>query len=302
MNRRTNIWIYVLAIYVVIQLVWWGIHLVQLTQELSTNQEGVDRRVLMIIGEGCVFFIILLLGLIKIRSSMRKDREVNEFQKNFLLAVTHELKTPLASTQLNVQTLQKRTLNEDQQRMLLKNIANDTSRLSVLINNILSVTHIENNTAFKLSVSECNISTIAESVINRLEQIFPNVDFDLRIEKNVLFNADKDSIDSILTNLTHNAAKYAGEGNKVQVEIKKSGSDLMIQVDDSGIGIPDNKRQEVFKRFVRLENEETRSVSGSGIGLYLTKHLVDLHQGTIRVESSNLGGAKFIVNIKNQTL
>ena len=274
--------------------------MVQLTQEISGNQEGVDRRVLMIIGEGCVFFVILLLGLFKIRSSMKKDREVSEFQKNFLLAITHELKTPLASTQLNVQTLQKRDLSGDQQNMLLKNIANDTSRLSVLINNILSVTHIENNEAFKLNVSDCNVDAICSSILDRLKKIFPDKNLESDVQDGIIFKADRDSLDSIITNLVHNACKYSGEGNRIKLTVEYSLDTLSIIVEDSGNGIPEDKRQEVFKRFVRLENEETRSVSGSGIGLYLTKHLVELHQGIINVKSSDLGGAKFVVRLKNQ--
>ena len=292
MNKKANIWIYVLAIYVVFQLVWWGVHLIQLTQEISGVNGEVSRRVAMIIGEGCVFFIILLLGLLKIRSSLKKERLINEQQKNFLLAITHELKTPLASTQLNVQTIQKRNLSDEQRNMLLDNIQSDTSRLSVLISNILQVTQLDQSN-FVLVKSKFDVVELIQKVQERHQSVFPEADISFQGGNSLIVSADYDSLDSVLSNLVHNACKYGGTNVQVRINLDDSDERFSILVEDDGKGIPKDKMAEIFKRFVRLENEETRSVQGSGIGLYLTKHLVDLHGGTISVDQSELGGAKF---------
>ena len=95
MNKRTAIIFYILSIYVIIQFIWWGYHLIELTQELVKKDELISKRVTMIMGEGTVFLVILFLGIWQIRSSIHKELKLSERQNNFLLSVTHELKTHL---------------------------------------------------------------------------------------------------------------------------------------------------------------------------------------------------------------
>jgi signal transduction histidine kinase len=297
MRNKANIWIYILAIYVVIQLFWWGVHLIQLTHEISGQADAVNRRVMMIIGEGCVFFVILLLGLLKIRSSLQKERRINEQQKNFLLSITHELKTPLASTKLNVQTIQKRTLSEDQRNMLLDNIQSDTSRLAVLINNILQVTQLDQRN-YQLSISKFNLIEVVDKLIQRHQLVFSNAIITSVLPKELFIEADIDAMDTIIGNLIHNACKYGNESPQVFVSVTSNSECITISVEDNGAGIPIEKREDVFKRFVRLGNEETRSVPGTGIGLYLVKHFTELQDGSVTIKESSMGGAKFEIELK----
>lgn len=297
MRNKANIWIYILAIYVVIQLFWWGVHLIQLTQEISGQADAVNRRVMMIIGEGCVFFIILLLGLLKIRSSLQKERKTNEQQKNFLLSITHELKTPLASTKLNVQTIQKRSLSDEQRNMLLDNIQSDTSRLSVLINNILQVTQLDQK-KYQITPTTFNLTELVKKVIDRHQLVFSQVEISVDIPEELFIEADFDTMDTVLSNLLHNACKYGGEPPRISVKGRNEKSSVVITVEDNGAGIPQNKREDVFKRFYRLGNEETRSVQGTGIGLYLVKHFLELQGGTVAILDGALGGAKFEIELK----
>lgn len=107
MKKQTTVIFYFLSAYILLQFIWWGFHLIQLSQNTANADEQVNRRVLMILGEGSVFILILLLGLYKIRRSIKKEFELSGRQSNFLLSITHELKTPIASSKLLLQTLLK---------------------------------------------------------------------------------------------------------------------------------------------------------------------------------------------------
>ena len=114
MNRRTALIFYVLSAYVVIQFLWWGYHIIELTNELAKESTEISSRVRMILGEGSVFLLLLLIGIWQIRRSIRKELNLSARQNNFLLSVTHELKTPLAANKLYIQTIQKRDLSKEQ--------------------------------------------------------------------------------------------------------------------------------------------------------------------------------------------
>ena len=110
MKKQTNILFYILSIYVILQFLWWGFHLIQLSRESAENESMIFRKTLMIVGEGSVFLLLLVFGLFKISSSIRKELTFSQRKSNFLLSVTHELKTPIASTKLYLQTLMRREL------------------------------------------------------------------------------------------------------------------------------------------------------------------------------------------------
>ena len=120
MKKQTAIFFYILGAYVVLQFVWWGYHLIELTEELKKEPAEIAKRITMIFGEGLVFFGILIFGLSKIRSSIIKELRLSERQNNFLLSVTHELKTPLAANKLYLQTILKRKLDEQSKTDLLQ--------------------------------------------------------------------------------------------------------------------------------------------------------------------------------------
>ena len=144
MKRSTAFFFYLLGIYVFLQFTWWGYHLIQLTKELNSSNEIINKRVGMIIGEGSVFLFILVFGLWKIKKSIQKEQELSYRQNNFLLSVTHELKTPLASIKLYLQTLIKRNFESEKREELLNKAILENERLEEIVEAILISARIEN--------------------------------------------------------------------------------------------------------------------------------------------------------------
>ena len=145
MNRRTPVIFYILSIYVVVQFIWWGFHLVDLNHQLHAESSVAYKRVTMVIGEGIVFLLLLVVGIWQIHRSIRKDLLLSKRQKNFLLSVTHELKTPLAANKLYIQTVTKRELSKEQSNELLQKAIDENTRLERMIDNILNASRLENN-------------------------------------------------------------------------------------------------------------------------------------------------------------
>lgn len=297
MKRQTAIFFYVLSAYVVLQFVWWGYHLIELSNELA-NRENQPDRILMVIGEGSVFLLILLLGLWKIRSSIQKDIKLSQRQSNFLLSVTHELKTPLASNKLYLQTLLKRTsLDRSKQEELMLQAITENNRLENMIENILTATRIENH-VFTLQKESIDLSRFLKETaekwsIQRRELVYD-------IEGEVHSNVDAFVIETVLLNLLDNAHKYAGESAKITVYLKNKGESLEWGVKDNGQGVSAKFASTIFDKFVRIGNEETRLEKGTGLGLYITQQLIRAHGGRIDYLNNEPQGANFKITMDNE--
>ena len=117
MKKQTNLLFYILSIYVIVQFLWWGFHLIQLSRESADNESIIFRKTLMIVGEGSVFLLLLIFGLFKISSSIRKELTLSQRQSNFLLSVTHELKTPISTIGLSSEMLIRNDFTQDPDRL-----------------------------------------------------------------------------------------------------------------------------------------------------------------------------------------
>ncbi|MDX1652158.1 MAG: ATP-binding protein [Brumimicrobium sp.] len=297
MKRQTAIFFYVLGAYVLLQFIWWGYHLIELSGELS-DEEGTSRnRILMIVGEGTVFLLIMLLGLWKIRSSIIKDLKLSERQSNFLLSVTHELKTPLASNKLYLQTLLKRNeLNREQQEDLLNQAITENKRLEDMIENILTATRIENR-RLKLNYETVRLDEHLKRIASEWSRERTTITFD--IEENIEAKVDLFVVQVILTNLLDNAFKYGGPEPQITVYLHKKDRQLVWGVKDQGIGIPTKFKSSVFDKFVRIGNEETRIQKGTGLGLYIVKELLRIHGGKISYLPNEPRGSHFKITFNH---
>lgn len=258
----------------------------------------MDSKFNMILGEGAVFFVILITGFFLTFRSLKKEMEVSNQQKNFLLSVTHELKTPIASLKLYLQTLLKRDLEPAKQNEIFEKSIEDADRLNGLVENILLATKIDDN-GFPLTIDEFNLSRMMEeTALDMLGTSGKEVDVEFFIQPDVTFKGDKDAFNSILQNLISNALKYAPEGSSMCVTLVQKGGETALSISDEGPGVANAEIDKIFNKFYRSGNEETRSKKGTGLGLYIVKKLVEQHNGMIQVQPNKPKGSIFVASFR----
>ncbi|MES2798748.1 MAG: HAMP domain-containing sensor histidine kinase [Bacteroidota bacterium] len=295
MKRGPSAIFFVLGFYVILQFSWWGYHLIDLTQKLDTDQLYISKRVTMIVGEGLVFFVLLLLGFWQVQKAVRKELKLADRQKNFLLSVTHELKTPLAANKLFWQTLQKHELSQDKQKEIIQKALQENDRLEQLIENILNASRIDGKD-FMLNRERFNVSQTLHQLANRFEKRGISVSLVREIEDDCFINSDVSMVETVFTNLIENALKYGGN-TTVTIYLKKMGERVMFGVRDLGPGVDQKDRSEIFKKFYRSGNEDTRTQKGTGLGLYISAEFVRMLGGKIAYKANQPEGAVFEVLI-----
>jgi two-component system phosphate regulon sensor histidine kinase PhoR len=314
-RSRPLLLFYLLVAYVFVQFIWWSYHLFQLNNEVhdlraelillkahDSNEimlaeqqltSHLHKRWSMIIGEGLFFLVLLVLAHIKIRQTFRKETALANQQHNFLLSITHELKTPLASTRLQLETLLKRDLDRDKQKEILGNAISDTDRLNKLVENILLAARIDDS-SYHLHRESEDISVLTEKLIaGNLRWLQQKHKIVTHIEPGITWPVDRMGFESIVLNLLENAVKYSPAGTEVSLGLARRGNKIVLAVKDEGPGIADDEKEEVFKKFFRSGNEETRQAKGTGLGLYIVKYLVSKHEGTITVKNNSPAGSIF---------
>ncbi len=296
-GRRVGVLFYILIGYVLLQFIWWAYLLIDLNRTLysSLGADAVRMKVLMVAGEGAVFLIFLLAGVYIMQRTIRKEMELVKQQRNFLLSITHELKTPVAAIKLCLQTLVKRDNLDKQQRLPLQMTAiENTERLHNLIDNVLLATRIESHIEF-IKSEDTDITTLTRSIAERLKSsLSENIYLTLSLDENCLARVDQNAYESIMVNLLENAIKY-GNGSKVEVRLTRNTQDVRLEIADWGQGIPDSEKPKVFGKFYRMGNEETRSKKGTGLGLYIVSELVNLLGGKLTIEDNIPSGTTFSV-------
>jgi K+-sensing histidine kinase KdpD len=280
----------------VLQFVWWGYHLIELTEELKKEPAEIAKRITMIFGEGLVFFGILIFGLSKIRSSIIKELRLSERQNNFLLSVTHELKTPLAANKLYLQTILKRKLDEQSKTDLLQKAVQENERLELMIDNILNASRIENK-ALQPMKEEKNLSEIMNSVVDRFHRRNQKEFITCEIESGIVVPVDIFFMETILNNLIENAIKYGTIEKGITVYLFRKDHDILFGVKDQGPGISKELRKQIFYKFFRAGNEETRVKKGSGLGLFIVSELVRIHNAKILYKENSPSGANFEITL-----
>ena len=292
MNKRTALIFYILSVYVVVQFIWWGYHLIELTREAAEESVQITTRLTMIFGEGSVFLLFVLIGVWQIRRAIKKELQLSEKQNNFLLSVTHELKTPLAANKLYIQTITKRELTKEQTDEILTKAIEENIRLEGMIDNILNASRLENN-ALVLEKEIFSLSDLVVKVSSRFNAVLGKDLVKIEDSGNIRINADKFMIETILNNLIENSLKYAGIQDPITIYIRKGKKYLQFGVVDSGPGVPGEFKTEIFNKFFRVGNEETRTQKGTGLGLFIVDQFVKLHKGTVTCIDKEPSGINF---------
>lgn len=264
-------------------------------------EKKLHSRWLMISGEGIVFLVLLVIGLLIVRRSFRREASVAEQQKNFLLSVTHELKSPIASAKLALETLLKRDLEKEKQKEILSNALNDTERLNNLVDNILLSAQIENK-SYHIHREKINFSEFVLGLLGKMQQTNNSHSIVQSVQPNVFANLDKSSFTSIFLNLIENAMKYSHNGSMIKIILAQKENSINLSVCDEGIGISDKEKQNIFKKFYRIGKEETRKTKGTGLGLYIVKYLTEKNGGNISVKNNSPRGTTFEIVFNDQEI
>lgn len=253
------------------------------------------RQRVMIVTEGAVFIALLLFGLLQVRRVFKNEISLASQQRNFLLSITHELKSPLSSIKVALQTMGRRTLEQEKTEKLINNSLNDIDRLESLVENILLAAKIERE-EHGLSKIDIDVSELVENLTKRFASNKKNVRFDPHIQAGIKLQTDPVGFTSIVINLIENALKYSGEDKKIEVVLAATDTNVLLLVKDEGIGIPEAEREKVFEKFYRIGNEETRRSKGTGLGLYIVKRFVEIYDGEITISNNKPNGAVFTLS------
>lgn len=307
---------WVLLAYIIAALIWWFIALSR-QNELMTryklddlkkedvNYAEKERKIIkdkskktaQYLGEGGTFLLLILAGAIFVFRAVRRELRLNAEQQNFMMAITHELKTPIAVTKLNLETLQKHKLAEAQQQRLIDNSLQETNRLDTLCNNLLISSQIEGG-GYKVSFEEQNFSSLVNQCINEFIIRFPKRNFIKNIEEEVYVNGDFFLLQIAVNNLLENAIKYSPKESNVEAVLQKQQHKAVLKIIDEGIGIAESDKDKVFQKFYRAGNEATKRAKGTGLGLYLTGRISKTHNGNITIEDNQKAGSIFTLSLK----
>ncbi len=267
------------------------------TPQYQTLERQYRHQEIMIFGEGLFFMLTLLIGIWMINRGYNDVLRAARQQRNFLLSITHELKSPLAGIRLVLETLQRRPLPPERQQPLLSRALAETDRLNDLVNNLLLSARLD--TSWQPVLEPCDLAGRAATLIDQLQQRHPERILTLDTPEALpAIRADCDAMEIVLRNLIENALKYAPASTPIEVIIAtEEGKHVLIEVRDHGPGVPDEEKERIFEKFYRVGNEDTRSAKGTGLGLYIVHQIVRAHGGTIEVADNPPRGARFIIKL-----
>ncbi|MFL5809439.1 MAG: sensor histidine kinase [Flavisolibacter sp.] len=315
----TTIVYWVLLLYIIAALLWWFFSLYtqneqmfQLHKEtlsgvhdpaahskgLAKIEEERTRNNAKYIGEGGTFLILILIGAVYIYRSVRREFRSQQQQQNFVMAITHELKTPIAVSRLNLETLQRYKLDDEKRDKLLQMTLQETLRLDNLINNILISSQLDGQ-SYNLAMEELSLSDLVHDVVSHFSSRYPERKLESHIEDDIDINGDPLLLKLLLSNLLENANKYSPKEKPVAIDLIEKNGAITMTIKDEGPGISMDERKNVFKKFYRVGNEQTRRTKGTGLGLYLCKKIAEDHNGRISIEDNKPQGSNFIVSFQS---
>ena len=255
------------------------------------------RQEWMILGESIVFVLSLIVGVYLINRGYNQEIAAAQQRRNFLLSITHELKSPIASIKLVLETFIKRELGAQHINQLSSNALKETDRLNDLVNDLLLAAKVE--TAYTPYLETINLKQFLGEIIERLQNKYPAVEFGFRQPAEaIIIQGDKMGLTSVAVNLLENAVKYGAENPKIATVLRQNEKGVInIEVADNGIGISDKEKNKIFERFYRVGNEDTRRTKGTGLGLYIVNQIVLAHKGTIQVMNNRPQGTIFSISL-----
>jgi len=309
---------WLLLIYIVSALVWWFISLEnqnremrdlrlktissqqnimteeKFTENINSIDEQYQRNYTKYIAEGVTFLILILIGASFVYRSVRRQFRLQQQQQNFMMAVTHELKTPISVTRLNLETLQKYNLDAVKQKKLIQMTLEETSRLNSLTNNILVSSQLEGG-GYSIAKEDLDFSSLVKDCIQDARRRYADNMFLEEMDPEVEIAGDSLLLQMMINNLIENAVKYSPKEKPVTCMLKQDTKTVRLHIIDEGNGVADEEKKKIFEKFYRIGNEATRKTQGTGLGLYLCRKIAADHNADIVVTNNLPSGSNFTI-------
>jgi two-component system sensor histidine kinase SenX3 len=247
---------------------------------------------------GIVLLAMIIAGVVLNTIFLVREIRRNEQHDAFINAMTHELKTPVASIRLYLETLQSRAVDEEKRKEFYKIMLDDSDRLLQTIEQVLRTGRM--GASRKLNITRIDLSQVIEEALVRARALYrlaPDA-LTYRAEGPTTIMGDADEVRAAVSNLIDNAVKYSGSNVKVRVETEKIDNVVALRVRDEGPGIPKTELKQIFKRFHRVPGSLATRVKGTGLGLYIVRSVAKRHGGRAWAESEGPGrGSTFVLQL-----
>jgi len=302
---------WVFLTYMIAAFIWWYVSLEKQNNEIAAIkfqsiqitdpslkakthaiQDFQLRKTKQFIGEGLTILVLFLLGAIYVYRSLMKQLRYADQQQNFMMAVTHELKTPIAISHLNIETLLKRELDTPQQVKLLEATLKETKRLDSLSTNILLTAQLDMGN-YEANKQLVNLSELVRQTTKSFQERYPTRICNTQVEDAMNIQGEPLLLQLLVNNLIDNAHKYAPITEPIYIHLQSHQNTVQLIVKDQGPGIAVADKNKVFEKFYRVGAESTRTTKGSGLGLYLCKKIAEFHNATIQLTTNTPTGSIF---------
>ncbi|MFQ5451371.1 MAG: sensor histidine kinase [Nitrospinaceae bacterium] len=253
----------------------------------------------VILLEGCFLMLIILAGVYVIFVYWNKQAKLNKLQGNFISSVSHELKSPLASIQLYLETLKYHKVSKEEYDDFVETMLTDTERLSSLIENILESSKYDPR-GRHLQFQPVALGEFIADVVKSLKRLFHDrqCEVKLELEGDQVLQLDQRAMRMVFNNLIGNALRYSPLGASLTIRLRNDNKYCEIDFIDQGVGIEKKDIKKIFKKFYRVHGPDTQNIEGAGIGLFIANEIVKNHKGNIRVSSGGRGkGSIFTVSL-----
>lgn len=232
-------------------------------------------------------------GLVLVFHDITANTEIDKFKADFVANASHELRTPLTAIKGYLETLEDE--EPETQKDFIQIIRRNVDRISNLVSDLLLLSRLESPVP-QINMEQVDLQDISENVIKLVGKIAREKNLSLKIDvkPDITVNGDAFLLEQMLLNLLDNAVKYTEQG-EVVLKAEKNGENVIIQVSDTGIGIPQKNLPRIFERFYRVDKGRSRDLGGTGLGLSIVKHILQLHNGEIQVESHVGRGTTFTI-------
>lgn len=256
-------------------------------ERLQAYRAEQMRHLRMFTYEGPVFLLVMLLGLYIIGRSLQSEQEFKRRQQNFLMAASHEFRTPISTLRLLAQTLTMRELPREKQRTYLEHMTHEIDRLEDLTERLLATSRLTQGMG-RIKPERHDLNQAVSRCLARQQQTLTARGATLHLESAptpLPVELDPEAFSLVFSNLLDNAVKYSPQPEKpIWVRLRSRGGQALLEVEDRGIGLSKGQLQQIFEPFYRVGDEQTRSTRGLGLGLYLVKSITELMGGRVWAE------------------